>query len=391
MAYIVEIPKLGLTMERGRISNWHKNEGDYVKKGETIFELETDKINTEVEAPDNGYILKVLIDEGTEVNVFSPACIMGEKGEDITNFTYKLDNKKVRESYTKKIEKKSVQSKNDVKAEIKISPLARRLAKEHGVDFTKIKPTGADGRIVKQDILVAIEETKTKEVSPKRDKGEPSHRKIPLIGIRKIIAQKMYESKRNIPHVYFRTSVDATNIMRLRNQSDDRPSVNDIIIKIVAGALEEFTEINVSFINNEIHYHNHINVGFAVSIDEGIIVPVIRNANRKSLREIKKETEELIEKARTGKLLPDDITGGTFTVSNLGMYQIDDFIAIINPPESSILAIGRIKDCVYADKGEIAIRPEMILTLSVDHRAIDGAYAAQFLEKIKDDLETLVI
>jgi pyruvate dehydrogenase E2 component (dihydrolipoamide acetyltransferase) len=387
MAYIVEIPKLGLTMEKGRITNWHKKAGDYVTKGEIIFELETDKISTEVEAPDDGYILKIIIDEGTEADVHVPACIMGEKGEDVTNLSYTHDNKEVSKSDVKKTKNETVQSKKDDKVEIKISPLARRLAREHGIDYTRISPTGADGRIVKEDIIAAVEEVKTKGVGPKTDSGELSSRRAPLIGIRKIIAQKMYESKRNIPHVYFRTSVDATNIMGLRNQFDDKPSINDIIIKTVAGALVEFPNINVSFTNNEIQYHNHVNIGFAVSVEDGLVVPVIRNASKKSLLEIKKETEELIEKARTAKLLPDDITGGTFTITNLGMYQIDDFIAIINPPESGILAIGRIKDCVYPDNGKIAIRPEMILTLSVDHRTVDGVYAAQFLEKIKNDIE----
>ena len=385
MAKIVEVPKLGLTMERGVVTNWRKREGEYVKKGEVLFELETDKINSEVESPDDGFVLKILINEGEEADVLVPACIIGKKGETIDEYLKSSPSagRVQKESEDKK--KEYVKGKDTIIDDgiIKISPLAKRLAGEHGIDITRVKPSGADGRIVKDDIFAAISES---DDAAGYKKEQDIYQ---LTGIRKVIAQKMYESKRTIPHVYFRTTVDASNMIATRERYDDKPSFNDIIIKAVGVAIEKFPDVNVSFIDDKIFKHKEINIGLAVSLEKGLVVPVVKNVDMKSVEEIKKETRRLIEKARGNKLEINEVHDGTFTISNLGMFEIDEFSAIINPPESAILAVGRIQKRVCVNEGKIEVRPEVFLTLSVDHRTVDGEYAARFLETIKRVLETV--
>ncbi len=460
MAQEVIMPKLGLTMTYGTITRWLKKVGDYVKAGEGVAEIETDKLNSEVESSGEGYILKILAQEGEDRNVAEPICLIGSKEEleayqsanagesieqekgdrvSISPFAKRLalennidytkikgtgeGGRIVKEDILRAIEEqKQGGTSADVKSEsrdegisdadIKISPVAKKMAEENGIDYRKIKGTGPNGRIVKEDIITAIQQMNESKESAQSVNDEPStkaaeaaegetaqarpgDRRVPLSRMRKVIARRLSQSKHDIPHVYFGTTVDVTDVVELREKVKElvaartgrKLSLNDIIVKAVAQALAEYEDINVSLDNDDMIYHGEVNVGIAVNVDNGLVVPVIRNADKLSLSEINKCAAELIERARNGKLTLDDMSGGSFTVSNLGMYGIDEFAAIINPPESGILAVGKAVDTPCVKNGEITVRKIMKLVLSVDHRLIDGALAAQFLSRIKDLLE----
>jgi pyruvate dehydrogenase E2 component (dihydrolipoamide acetyltransferase) len=360
-------------------------EGDFVSKGDPLFVLGTDKITDDVESPEDAYVIAILAEEGRECDVYAPVCILGEMGE-----KYELPG--ASEAVTEEVPATTMGIKEaaDIpsipeETSIRISPVARKLAEANNIDIYKVKGTGPEGRITKEDIEVQIEKGVSEENSASETDEFVSEKK-PVSGMRKIIAQRMTESKSTIPHVYFKTSVDATSMIRKRTESGKKYSYNDFILKASAEAIEEFPVINALFSNNEIEYRKEINIGLAVGLENGLIVPVVKNAG-KSIDEISADTSAFIEKAKSNKLLPDDLAGATFTISNLGMYNIDEFIAVINPGESAILAVSKISDKVFADQGNIKIRPEMNLTLSVDHRLIDGAVAAQFLAKVKAILE----
>jgi pyruvate dehydrogenase E2 component (dihydrolipoamide acetyltransferase) len=387
MTQIITIPKLGLTMEKGKITKWLVKEGDPVSRGESLFVLETDKITNDVESPEEAYVIALLAEEGQECDVYAPVCVLGEKGEkyelpDMAGASFGMAQKTMTE--IKEVTAFfSIPEDNAIKG----SPVARKLAETNGVDIAKVKGTGPEGRINKEDILAYIErETHRKNAKPQRNDIKSG--KQPVSGIRRIIAQRMTESKRTIPHVYFKTSVDATNMVRRRKGSGKKYSYNDLIIKAVAEAIYEFPVINALYANDEIELRREINIGIAVNLENGLIVPVIKNA-RKPLDDISSITSGIIAKAKSNKLLPEDLMGGTFTISNLGMYDIDEFTAIINPGESAILAVSKISDKVFPDQGIIRIRPEINLTLSVDHRLIDGDTAAQFLARLKSFLEKI--
>ena len=386
MAQIITIPKLGLTMERGIVTQWFVKEGDFISKGESLFVLETDKITDEVESPEDAYVIAILAEEGQECDVYVPVCVLGEKGEKYELPCTAGAGVGIAPDTRAEIEEATAIFSTPEDNAIKSSPVARKLAEASGVDIAKVKGTGPEGRITREDILAYIEiGTPEKNSTPERS-GSISG-KQPISGMRRIIAQRMAESKSTIPHVYFRTSVDATSLILKRMGSDKKYSYIDLIIKAAAESIEEFPVINALFSNDEIEFRKEINIGIAVGLENGLIVPVIKNA-LKSLDDISAITAAMIEKAKNNKLLTDDITGGTFTISNLGMYDIDEFTAIINPGESAVLAVSKISDKVFSDQGVIKIRPEMNLTLSVDHRLIDGAIAAQFLAKLKTIIES---
>lgn len=461
MSHEMIMPKLGLTMTHGKITRWLKKEGDRVLVNEAVLEIETDKINSDVESPVDGYILKILAEEGEDKEITTPLCIIGEKDEltDGQNDKIEINAKAptgvrifitpvakmlaklngldysklygtgpqghiVKKDIVKRLEENGHLADNNLNAvtrETRITPLAKKMAQENGIDFTKVIGTGPDDRIVKEDIQAAVDagrklmsSTDAVEVKAVSEAlvlkasvipgtadavQEPEERfivkKVPLAGIRKIVAARLTQSKHDIPHVYFKISVDASNMMELKNKVSEamiartgrKLSLNDIIVKAVAAAIEEFPDFNASLVENEIIYYKNANIGIAVNSERGLVVPVVRNAGEKSLSELCSNLGELVDKARSGKLSHEDMTGGTFTVSNLGVYHIDEFSAIINPPESAILAVGRAAETPCVRNGEIVIRLVMNLTLSVDHRIIDGALAAQFMKKLKDILE----
>ena len=385
MAQIITIPKLGLTMERGIVTQWFVKEGDPISKGEPLFVLETDKITDEVESPEDAYVIAILAEEGQECDVYAPVCVLGEKDE-----KYELPGTEragigIAPDTMTEIKGATATFSTPEDNAIKSSPVARKLAEANGVDITKVKGTGPEGRITREDIEAHIENGEPRKY-PITDTNELVSGKKPVSGMRRIIAQRMAESKSTIPHVYFRTSVDATNLILKRTGSGKKYSYNDLIIKAVAQAIAEFPVINALYSNDAIEYRKEINIGIVISLENGLIVPVIKNA-LKSLDDISTSIAAMIAKAKSNKLLPNDLAGGTFTVSNLGMYDIDEFTAIINPGESAILAVSKISDKVFPDQGVIKIRPEMNLTLSVDHRLIDGTVAARFLERLKKIIE----
>lgn len=452
MAQEIIMPKLGLTMTSGTVTRWLKKEGDRVKAGEAVVEIETDKISAEVESPFDGTILKILAQEGEEREITVPICIIGEAGEIVgegqtkkpsieapvlsekieTVSVYKPAARIFITPIARKVAKENnldystlkgsgplgrivkadilkllkdageiVETVESGSSRIRITPLARKIAEDNGIDVSKVKGTGPEGRIVKEDILAAIESKqveKTKvEAVPSAQQTETASgaRRVPLSGMRKVIAQRLTQSKRDIPHVYFKASIDMTQALVLKNKASElikaktgrKLSINDIVLKATAAALTEFPGINASLIDNEIIYHDHVNLGMAVSVEKGLVVPVIKDADKLSLSRINQTASEMAEKARDGKLALDEMSGGTFTVSNLGAYGIDEFSAIINPPESAILAVGRVAETPVAENGQVVIKPMMALTLSVDHRIIDGALAAQFMKRLKELFE----
>ena len=404
MAEYVIMPKLGFNMDKGTLLKWRKKEGDFIEEQEVLFEIETDKTVMEVEAQTSGILRKILVTEGEEVPVTLPIAIIGDKNEDISkmiNKAYqKLGKTKMTEEESKvdreiplEIEKSQEIEPKKEKEPKKISPGARRKAKELGVDLQSVEGSGPGGVVIEKDILdyFQLKREKSKTLIEEKE----IEKRIPYTGIRKIIGDRLSQSKFTAPHIYFTVSVDISKIIDLLksfNQDDEeRISLNDFLVFIVAKVLTEQPNINCSLINEEIVYHKDINIGVAVALEKGLIVPVVKNANKKSLSILSKETKKLIKLARERKLMPEDYNGGTFTVSNLGMYGIDSFTAIINPPEAAILAVGTAKriPVVIEEKGveKIEVRSLMKMTLSVDHRLIDGAMAANFLKRLKYCLE----
>ena len=434
MAEYVIMPKLGFDMEKGTVVKWLVREGDLVKEQDEILEIETDKTVMPVEVQISGVLRKILVTEGEEVPVTLPIAIIGDKNEDIS--------KMIKEAYQKlgKTEKiGEVSPMTEEREEIepkkeefkKISPGARRKAKELGIEIQLVEGSGSGGVIIEKDVIsyyqnqqvkvtpvaqkiaeragINLESIKGKgtgvggrimkkdvqEVLAKTTEIDKVEEKIPYTGMRKIIGDRLSQSKFTAPHIYFNASVDMSKVIDLLNRfnqdSKERISINDFLVFIVVRVLAEQPNINCSLIDGEIVYHKEVNIGIAVALEEGLIVPVVKNANKKSLSALSKETKKLIKLARERKLMPDDYKGGTFTVSNLGMYGIDNFTAIINSPEAAILAVGTAKriPVVIEEKGveKIEIRSLMEVTLSVDHRLIDGAIAANFLKRLKYCLE----
>ncbi|MEN3203770.1 MAG: dihydrolipoamide acetyltransferase family protein [Atribacterota bacterium] len=402
MAKEVIMPKLGLTMEEGVINKWLVKEGDRVEKGDPLFEVATDKVNMEVESPASGVVLKILYPEGATVPITEVVAYIGEVGEEVP-----LPEKKAQavQAEEKPVpEKEEAIPKEEVREErIKASPLARKLAQEYGIDLATIKGTGPGGRIVKEDVeraWKALEEERRKVAAPEKVEEvtvaqEVPERVVPLSRMRRIIAERMTESARTKPHFFIFQEVLAEELVRMRErllplvekQTGLRVSYTDILVKMVAKALERYPLLNASFTDEGIVLHEDINIGVAVALEDGLIVPVVREVQKKSIAQITVELHDLVERAKSNKLTPQDISGGTFTISNLGMFGIDAFTAIINPPESAILACGAIQKRPVFDGKEIVPLSVMKLTLSCDHRIVDGALAAQFMQFLKTLLE----
>ena len=402
--YII-MPKLGFNMDKGTLLKWRKKEGDFVKEQEVLFEIETDKTVMEVEAQTSGILRKILVAEGEEVSVTLPIAIIGDKDEDINKMIegayQKLgksemteEESKVAKKISQRIAKKrEIEPKKEKEEFKKISPRAQRKAKELGVEVQLVEGSGPGGVVIEKDILDYFQ---LKKVTSKTLIEEKEiEKRIPYTGIRKIIGDRLSQSKFTAPHIYFSISVDMTKaISFLDTYNSDlqlKVTINDLIVFIVVKVLKEQPNINCSLIGEEIVYYKDINIGIAVAIEEGLIVSVLKNADKKNLSILSAETKKLIKLARERKLMPDDYKGGTFTVSNLGMYGIESFTAIINTPEAAILAVGEIKKSPTIVEEENSkkteIRSIMKMTLSADHRLIDGIMAASFLNRIKYYLE----
>jgi pyruvate dehydrogenase E2 component (dihydrolipoamide acetyltransferase) len=391
----VVMPKLGLTMEEATIVNWLKNEGDQVSKGEAILEIETDKSTVEVEAPASGQMGPQLFSQGSLIPIGTVITYVVAPGEELpdvkseSGITYKK-KELGDDTKTETQPPKAQMTRNTIMA----SPIARRLARELGVDLSSVTGTGPKGRIMEDDIREASERVKkTKREAPGPSRiSEDVH---PLEGIRKLTAERMIESFTNAPHFYLSVETD-TNLLlemrerlipRIESRSGERPTISDFLIKIAAQALEEHPEVNALWEDVGVRRLSDINVGLAVATERGLIVPVFHNANKKPLHEITAQRKELVEKARNGTVALPDLEGGSFTITNLGTYAVDQFNAIINPPQSAIVSVGRIKDRPVGFNGELVLRPTMIVTLSIDHRILDGSEGARFLNTLVKIIE----
>jgi len=355
----VILPRIDPGMETGKIVEWLKKEGDEVKEGEPIVKVEGEKTIFSVEAPASGILRKILAKEGDEIPVTETIAIITAPGEEIVE-------------------------ELPPKEKIKISPAARRLAKEYGVDITKIKGTGPGGRIVREDVIKAIEDMQ------KEEKGPRIKRVVRLEGMRRTIARKMSESHRTIPSVAIVTEVDMTKALELRKrlmEEGRKVSITAMIVKAVALALKEDPTLNSVVEDDRIIVYEDVNVGVAVSLPQGLVVPVVKNADKKSLIEINDEIERLSRKAREEGLSPEDVADGTFTVSNLGAKDVEFFVPIINPPQSAILGVGTLSHRPVVIEGKLSVKPTLHLSLVFDHRVVDGVPASDFLGKIKRKLE----
>jgi pyruvate dehydrogenase E2 component (dihydrolipoamide acetyltransferase) len=400
MPTIIEMPALSSTMKKGKVVKWCKKEGDAVEKGDILYEVETDKVNVEVESLTSGFLRKILVAEGIEVPIKTPIAVISESmDEDIPAM---VEAGPVPEVSPPKVEPEK-ETKKELKKgpKLKISPLARRIAEEKGIDPQIVKGTGPGGRITKEDVEKALEEGVKASAEPTGGVGVETPQlgvegeDIELTKMRKVIAQRLQESKVNAPHFYVDVTADATAMTQLKESLEKRAqeegikvSFNDILIKILSQALQEYPMVNASFVEDHIRLHHAINIGVAVAVEDGLVVPVLRNADEKTILQISREVAELAGKARNKRLLPDEYQGGTFTITNLGMFGVESFHAIINPPESGILAVSAIIPKPVVVDGEIVVRPCLKLSLSIDHRLVDGAVAARFLARIKELVET---
>lgn len=402
MVTVVEMPKLSSTMEQGQIVNWLKEEGDEVEKGEVLFEVETDKANVEVEAPKGGFLRKILVKAKVSVLVNTPIALIADSmDEDIPTAAVEDRVAVERGAEEKPLPTESRKIPEALPGErVKISPIAQKLAKQHGINPVLLKGTGPEGRIVKEDVERAISEKGQGDASalPRTGSTLPPafpYQDIELTKMRKVIAERLSESKRVAPHFYIDMTVDATNINRLKAGIEKRVekltglklTLTDILTKLAAQTLKELPMVNASFLGDRIRIYKEVHIGVAIGTEEGLVVPVVRNVDQKAISQICQEVKDLVNRARNKKLLPQEYSGGTFTITNLGMFGVDNFHAIINQPESAILAVSSIKQSAVVVDGRIEVRPLMNLSLSVDHRVVDGVLAAQFLGRLKELIE----
>jgi len=410
MATKILMPKLSDTMSDGVIVEWKKNEGDTIASGDIIAEVETDKATMELENFEEGTLLKILIPKGGKIPVGGAIAIVGEKGENIDELLKEAQTSQKPAPVEPEMKKEPAPPPPPVQPKappaptpkpvaerlgrVKASPLARRMADSKKVDIASILGSGPGGRIVKKDVEAALSSDKSGQSLASAIAGQfpPLEQKdIPLTQIRKAIADRLTESKTTIPHFYVTVEVDMQRAIELRGALKEEAvgsvSYNDMVIRACALCLRRYPEVNASFMGDFIRQHGEIHIGMAVAIPDGLIVPVIRNADQKSLLEISSESKELVLRAKDRKLKPDEFTGSTFTTSNMGMFNVEEFSAIINPPEAAILAISSILEKAVAVKGEIRVRKRMRLTISSDHRVIDGATAARFMKQLKRLLE----
>jgi pyruvate dehydrogenase E2 component (dihydrolipoamide acetyltransferase) len=406
MATKVVMPKLGLVMKEGLVVLWHMEEGEEIEQGEVLLEIESDKVTTEVEASASGVVRKIIVEEGEIVPCGTTIAIIAGADEELQDIDQIIaDTRAVvmtREEWEEKqslTEASSKSTDETPRVEVKASPAAKRLAKEHGVDLSQVVGTGPDGRIVREDILKAAEEG-PQEAGPGFviEEGRPGE-SVPIGKMRRAIGDNMARSAHTVARVVHFAEIDMTRVVEYRNENRQSfrdevgadLSYNAILVKATASAMKEDPILNVSFQDNMIRKHADINIGLAVALDDGLITVSIKDADKKALQAIAKDSAELIEKARDGKLQVDDVTGSSITVSSLGGYDIDSFTPIVNLPEAAIIGVGSIVEKPVVRSGEIAVAPVMKLSLSFDHRIVDGAPAARFLQLLKRKLEAMEI
>jgi pyruvate dehydrogenase E2 component (dihydrolipoamide acetyltransferase) len=402
MATEIKLPRLGQGMESGTIVKWLKSEGEEVQKGEPLYELDTDKVTQEVEADASGVLLKIAVAEG-EVPVGRTIAVIGEQGESVEVSederdkgpparARELEREPVREASSEQVTE--IRQPSTTNGRIKASPLARRIARERGIDLSNVAGTGPEGRVVAEDV-----ERAAATGAPAAPSAAPTPTLVPqeveveqLSSMRKTIARRLTEAWQ-APVFQLGITVDMGRALEVRKRLVDlhgdgaKPTVSDLLTKICAMALMRHRAVNALYKGDAIELHPSANVGIAVAIPNGLVVPVIQGCERKTIAEIAAARAELVDRARSGKLRQGDLDGGTFTISNLGMFGIERFIAVLNPPQAAILAVGSTEEKAVVVDGEIVVRQRMELTLTCDHRAIDGATGAGFLGDVKAFLE----
>ncbi|TXD32475.1 pyruvate dehydrogenase complex dihydrolipoamide acetyltransferase [Lujinxingia vulgaris] len=427
MAEVMEMLALSPTMEEGTLAEWTKAEGESVAEGDILAEVETDKATMEMESFYSGTVLKLLAEPGQTVRVGDPLVIIGEKGEDISGLLSELggggepaakakpadteaeqaeDAPEASESAPAKTSDVSEAAGNDDGRRIKASPLARKMAEDKGLDLASIEGSGPGGRIIKRD----IESAKAAPAkAPRAAAAAPAAELHAAAGIsevpgeqkslsqmRKTIAKRLVEVWQSTPHFYLTMGIDMAAAMKVRKdinaqlaaaEAGYKVSVNDLIVKAAAAALAKFPVMNTGFAGDSLYAFDEVNIGVAVAIEDGLITPTVRNADQKALGAIAREVRELAGRARDKKLKPEEYSAHTFSISNLGMYDIDEFMAVINPPDAAILACGAVKQVPVVVDGELAVGTRMKLTLACDHRVVDGATGAEFLNELRRNLE----
>ena len=397
MATPLPMPKLGLTMEEGAILKWRKDEGEAVEKGEIILDIQTDKVEYEVESPAGGLLLKTLAGEGDVVPCGVDVAVIGEEGEDVSGFGNGAAKAEAAEPPPEpaapvvEAPAASEAARPAPAGRVFASPAARRVARELGVDFRVLKVSGPGGRIVQADVRAAA----ASGVPAAASGPAAVEAAAPLAGMRKIIAERMLASWSQTPRVTLQAEVDLTNLLAVREASRQawesdlgvRVSLNDLVVFYAARAVRRCPAVNVRLNGDVLERMRDVNLGVAVAVGEGLMVPVIRDADRKAIDAISREARALAEAARAGTLALDALEGGTFTISNLGAYGVDHFSAVINRPESAILSVGAARERAVAREGEVVVRTTAYLGINADHRVVDGAPAAEFLATLRNMLE----
>lgn len=409
MAEIVRMPKLSDTMVEGVVAEWHKKVGDAVSEGELLAEIETDKATMEFESFYDGVLLHIGVEKGGAAPVNSVLAIIGDKGEDFAALLAESETPaaEVKEEKTvstptsapiveaaKPEVTETVTVEHSDGSRIFVSPLAKKIAEERNINLSMVKGTGDNGRIVKRDIdnYVPVSNAAPVFSAPV---GTESFTDEPFSQMRKAISRTLSASKFGAPHFYLKMEVNMDNAITARKainaKGDVKISFNDMVVKAVANALRKHPKVNVDYINDTIRYNDHIHIGVAVAVPDGLVVPVIKFADAKGFAQIGAEVKDMVVKAKTKKLMPQDMQGGTFAISNLGMYGIEDFTSIVNPPNGCILSVGGIKETPIVKDGEIVPGNVMKLSLSCDHRVVDGATGSEFLQTLKSYLENPVM
>ncbi len=405
---IVKMPKLSDTMTEGVVAKWHKKVGDKVKSGELLADIQTDKATMEFESFQDGVLLHIGVEEGKGAPVDSILAILGKGGEDVsaiiaadknpslkpeTTVSSKTESAPVKKAEEKTATPQPAKTKGEKKENerLKISPLARKIADEKGIDLHVLKGSGDNGRIIKRD----IDKFKGSGIGLPAAVGIESYTEEAVSQMRKTIAKRLGESKFSAPHFYLTMEIDMDESVKAREAinlvAGVKISFNDLVIKAVAASLRQHPKVNSSWLGDKIRYNNHVHIGVAVAVEDGLLVPVVRFADGKTLTQIATEVRNFAAKAKDKKLQPSDWEGNTFTISNLGMFGIEEFTAIINPPDACILAVGGIKQIPVVKNGQIVPGNVMKVTLSCDHRVVDGATGSAFLKTLKQNLENPIL
>jgi pyruvate dehydrogenase E2 component (dihydrolipoamide acetyltransferase) len=405
MAYEVVMPQMGADMKEGTLIRWLKNEGDEVTRGEAIAEIETDKANIEIEAFEGGVFRKTLAQPGDVVAVGQIIAVIGAAAEDISRYEAGKAPQPAMAGAARpapaaapaKEAPPAVEAAPRGDGHVRASPVARRIAEEKGIDLSRVSGTGPEGRITREDVEAFLQTQAAAPETPEKPPEAPREAApVAMSRMRQAIARRMAQSKREAPHYYVTVAVEMTQAQSVRSQLNDtlgetaHVSVNDLLVKASAKALQRYPIFNTWFIDGEVRQQEAQNVCIAIALDEGLIAPAVLDCGHKSIVEIAQASRSLAERAKSGLLKPEEYSGGTFTVSNLGMYGIEELIAIIQPPQTAILGVGRVSPRPVAREGAVAVAEVMTLALSGDHRVTDGAQGAQFLGEIKRLLEAPV-